>query len=140
MKETIECETTIKISSHQYRLDKDAMKKSNKKLQVHIEEIRNCKDFECIYVLISKYTEKIKGLGSLYYYDVSLRIGWYLNILPDKVHLHAGALEGAKMIDKKFKFGAYKKTDFPYELYNKLKPYQIEAFLCLCMKHTKSKC
>jgi len=40
--------------------------------------------------LIDTALEPIPGLGELYVYDTTLRIGAKLNLFPDKVYLHAG--------------------------------------------------
>jgi hypothetical protein len=40
----------------------------------------------------------IKGFGELAVYDCSLRVGSYLNLLPDKIYLHAGTRKGAEAL------------------------------------------
>lgn len=45
--------------------------------------------------LIDTALETIPGLGELYVYDTTLRIGAKLNLFPDKVYLHAGTRLGA---------------------------------------------
>ena len=48
--------------------------------------------------IVEACAKQIKGIGELTIYDTALRIGFYLDIYPDKVYLHAGTREGAKRL------------------------------------------
>jgi hypothetical protein len=42
----------------------------------------------------------IKGIGPVTHYDVATRIGAYLGLEPEQLYLHAGVLEGWKLLHK----------------------------------------
>jgi hypothetical protein len=52
-------------------------------------------DFGDLFHLVGAALDSIHGLGELYVYDTSLRIGAKLNLFPDRVYLHAGTRLGA---------------------------------------------
>lgn len=57
-------------------------------------------DFEQLYADVNSF--KKSGLGDLFIYDATLRIGFAKQIFPSKyVYLHSGALEGAKILAKR---------------------------------------
>ena len=48
--------------------------------------------------LIRAAVEPIPGIGELYVYDTSFRIGAKLNLFPTKVYLHAGTRRGVRAL------------------------------------------
>jgi hypothetical protein len=72
----------------------------------------------------------IRGLGHLYTYDTALRIGAKLDLLPEKVYLHAGTRKGAKALGLDWKARALEVASIPDELHE-LEPREIEDFLCI---------
>lgn len=98
---------------------------------------RTYSSFEDLYSEINKY--RIKGkLGDLFVYDVSLRIGYIKNILPQKyVYLQCGALIGAKNLVKhgKIPYGSIKGRVIPASVFSSVFPgmssMDIENFLCV---------
>ncbi len=66
----------------------------------------------------------------MYWYDTVFRIGISMGVYPQNVYLHRGTRDGAKAL------GIYKGKDvlemseLPVEL-RKMKPYQVEDFLCI---------
>ncbi len=106
------------------------------------EHFRTCSDFDEVYELLKELLSRVKGLGPLYYYDVSVRIGAFLaqkygleEFLPDKVYLHAGPLAAAKWLEYqnllkgKPKNGVLKMAALPDEL-QEFEPYHAETILC----------
>ena len=54
------------------------------------------KDFDDLYDTL--YALRIKGIGPVTHYDVATRIGAYLNLEPEQLYLHAGVLDGWKLL------------------------------------------
>jgi hypothetical protein len=80
---------------HQYRMSNARLKNFAKKLNVHVDELNEAKNFDEIYRIVS--TVRVFGLGSVVYYDTSLRIAHAKNeCLPNKIYLTGGALKGAQ--------------------------------------------
>jgi hypothetical protein len=89
--------------------------------------------FEAIHAHIAALLDDLvgNGIGPLYLYDVAFRIGAYLNILPLKVYLHAGALDGANRLVSKMKTrkGYLEVHELPPAL-RRLPAWQVEDFFC----------
>ena len=77
-------------------------------------------------------TCKVSGIGPLFVYDVSVRIGAYLKLEPESVYMHAGAREGAKLLGFNTNVVRIPKGDFP-DFMQHLSADEIEDFLC-CYK------
>jgi len=99
-------------------------------------EIKSCKSFTELLNLIESIIGNISGIGELYLYDTSLRIGAKLELFPKVVYLHRGTRIGAKKLAEAKKLGYDLKQKFlscdkfPKEL-QELKPLEIEGFLCI---------
>ena len=117
-------------SDHQYRIKIEALELSRKTLLHNKKKISSCKDFNSLLKLIETLLEDVKGLGELYYYDTSLKLGSYLKIFPDYIYLHRGTREGAKYLGLDYKKVYVNKSDLPNEL-QILEPYELEDFLCI---------
>ena len=103
-----------------------------------LEEIKKVKRFDDLFVLIKELCKDIRGIGKLYIYDTSLRIGTRLNLFPTKVYLHAGTRVGAQALGFDIKNESIEVSELPKEL-QKLKPHEIEDVLCIyreCLKAT----
>ncbi len=96
-----------------------------------ISKIENIKDFDELYTLIKGSTEDIKGVGILYYYDISLRIGAFLNTYPDKIYLHRGSLEGARNFNININKAKIINKDNLTDEFRELECFEIESFLCI---------
>ena len=60
-----------------------------------IDAFRAAKTFEAIHALVWVEVAQVDGVGELAAYDVAHRIGMRCGVRPERVYLHAGALEGA---------------------------------------------
>jgi len=107
-------------------------------------------NFESLYTIIRRELEvpKIRNLGSLYYYDVALRIGFALSpiVLPNQLFVQSGSERGAKdilgseMIDALKNGGPFINPIHLYETENafrNLEVHQIESFLCVMKDEIK---
>lgn len=94
--------TQYRCCSHQYRVRKKALDDLLDKLEGEIIKIKAVKDFDELYDVVDNI--RVKHIGYLTIYDISLRIGYMQNpkILPQKyVYLHAGAMVGAMTLYNK---------------------------------------
>lgn len=92
---------------------------------------------EAVREAVCKKGHKIPRIGPLAVYDTALRLAAFRGILPDRVHLHSGTLEGAKNLglnlrEKK----SLAMSDLPSE-FRKLKAYEVENCLCIYKEHFK---
>jgi len=115
---------------HQRKIIREALPQAESILSAHLKSIKKCTDFDELYNLIDTLLEHVDGIGELYIYDTSLRIGAKLNCLPSKVYLHAGVREGAKAIGFNGKLKYVELSDLPKEL-QELEPHEIEDVLCI---------
>lgn len=96
----------------------------------NINKIEKCVHFDELFSLVEKLLLPIKGIGELYVYDTTLRIGANLNLLPTKIYLHAGTRTGAKRIGFQGTKKAIEVSELPPVL-QQLKPFEIEDVLCI---------
>ncbi|MGP8049679.1 MAG: hypothetical protein ACLPYB_03630 [Desulfobaccales bacterium] len=136
LKATIEC-AALAINCkgercpHQRRLKKVDLEHAKDALLKRLEEIKKVKSFDDLFLLIQGLLKDIKGIGELYIYDTSLRIGARLDLFPTKVYLHAGTRVGAQaLLGLAIKNESIEVSELTKEL-QKLKPYEIEDFLCI---------
>jgi len=116
--------------SHQRRIKKGVLPLVENILKSNLEAIKRCSNFDELFNLIDNLLEPVEGIGELYIYDTSLRIGAKLNLLPEKVYLHAGTRDGAKALGFDGKTKYIELFDLPVELQG-LKPHEIEDILCI---------
>lgn len=120
----------VKRHAHQRRIKPAALYEALKTLSFKIEELKGCKSFDQIFKCVSSYCSEIKGLGPLYIYDTSLRIGAFSKKLPKQVHLQAGALIGARALGLDLKNLEIPVSAFPKSM-QQLAAHEIEDFLCI---------
>jgi len=85
---------------HQRRIYKDVYPNFRKKLLNVKDKIKNVKNFDELINII--HNNKPSGAGELFCYDVELRIGHKLNLLPEKIYIHAGTRIGLeKLLNRK---------------------------------------
>jgi hypothetical protein len=114
--------------SHQRRIPKTCLEKAKHLLLSNSEAVAKAKDFDALFNLIEKTCMPIKGLGELYIYDTSLRIGVKRGLLPTKVYLHAGTRRGAKVLGLD---GKTVEVSAMSEQFQQLEPREIEDVLCI---------
>jgi hypothetical protein len=116
---------------HQRRIPQQALKRLASVLTSHEDHIKECLDFDELHKRIDDVSKDIEHIGPLTVYDVAQRIGAKLNRYPQKIYLHAGTKEGAKILLKKRRIGqSILPTVLPMA-FAKLEPYEIEDCLCL---------
>ena len=122
--------------SHQRRICRDALNSAFERLRSSGEAIRNCQSFDELHELIVSILKNIRGIGELYCYDTTLRIGAKLGHQPQTVFLHAGTRVGASaLVDTRGK-RYLTAVDLPPEL-RRLPPEQVEDILCIYKSRIK---
>jgi hypothetical protein len=114
---------------HQYRISKETLSIARDILLANKKSIKEIKNFDDLFVLIDNLLKSVKGIGELYIYDTSLRIGSYLGHLPTKVYLHSGTRIGARRLGFKNKY-VIEMNELPKE-FQKLEPFEVEDILCI---------
>jgi len=126
------------LNSHQYRLGYDLCERSSRIISKdeYKRRIYKAKTFIDIFQVTEEIRMNTPKLGNLWSYDTALRIAFNKdrdeNMLPNKVFVQCGVKKGVKKIlNGKLPKGRSLPVDiFPEEV-QKLKPYQIENFLCV---------
>jgi hypothetical protein len=124
--------------SHQNKIRREAYPVAKRLLLERLDELQDCKSFHELWLLIKETFEPVSGLGELYIYDISLRIGAFLKLLPDRVYLHRGTRTGAKA------FGIVSRNrewieaeELPRPL-RELPSHEVEDILCIYKDETES--
>jgi hypothetical protein len=124
-----------KRHGHQRRIEKDALTVVQ---QVLIpKKLKGMKSFDELHAHVTATCLGIKGIGQLYIYDAALRIGAALDLSPELVHLHAGTKKGVKALGLNAKNSSLPVNAFPKAI-QKLKPHEIEDFLCIFKDELKA--
>lgn len=94
-----------------------------------LREMKRCKTFDQLHDYIADRVAGVKGIGPLFLYDVTTRIGAFLKLEPTSVYLHAGARQGAKALGLPWNQDRIEQDQLPREL-RKIAPDMVEDFLC----------
>jgi hypothetical protein len=117
--------------SHQTRLNAGVLSEASRVLRARSDKLRRSRAFVDIIEEVDAAIGAIHGVGPLYVYDVSERLGGYLGHRPEKVYLHRGVRDGAATLDPAFrKRETLEMHELPKEL-RRLTPTQVEDFLCI---------
>ncbi len=125
-----------KLFRHQWNLKEKFPKvpsQAERILSRCVDEIAACSGFDELHESIRrelKVRNRVFGAGELYIYDTAFRIGISRGLYPEKVYLHAGTRDGATALGIYNGKDVLEMSELPEEL-KRLKPYQVEDFLCL---------
>lgn len=115
---------------HQRRIPKLVLSEAERKLQTASANLTQCLSFEELHTYIRQEIGGIRGIGKLTLYDVTTRIGAYLNLEPERVYLHAGTAQGAKALGLNHRVESLHPAALP-QAFNQLIPREIEDCLCI---------
>ncbi|AEV31533.1 hypothetical protein [Owenweeksia hongkongensis] len=128
-----------KMDSHQRRVGKEKCKEGLRIMMTKESEVWKAKTFEGLKQVTDSIASVTHGLGPLWSYDTALRIGFKMNVFPDRVYVQSGVSDGIKnLLGKDF----YKnlprnrghkyclRENLPKELHG-MEPALIENFLCI---------
>ena len=124
--------------SHQYRIPRSAIKEARRRLLEHTWVDSDLDSFGELHEKVEGLLANVKGIGALYIYDASFRLGIALNLWPTEVYLHAGTRAGARRLftgrlPDSLNMDAFK----PWPSLHALKPYELENVLCSLSKGPK---
>jgi hypothetical protein len=123
--------------SHQRRLKRAALKQALRTLLNESGDIEQARDFDDLFRIIKAAVVPIAGIGELYVYDTSLRIGAKLNLFPTIVYLHTGTRIGAQALGLNDSAGTLKVSALPRE-FRTLQPHELEDVLCIFKDELKT--
>jgi len=116
---------------HQHRIPDRILKKAAGRLQN--EDLGRNRSFEELHQQVEDCIGRIRGIGPLAIYDISLRIGAFLRLAPRKVFLHRGARKGAAALGLRGRKEILDVSELPQE-FGPLSPLEIEDCLCIFKK------
>jgi len=123
--------------SHQRRLKKAALKQALRNLLDESGAMEQASDFDELFKVIGAAVKPVPGIGELYVYDTSLRIGSKLNLFPTRVYLHAGTRLGARALGLNDSAATLKLSALPKE-FRTLEPHELEDVLCIFKDELKT--
>ena len=115
---------------HQRRIKRVALEQAKRVLVGNLDAISQSKDFDELFILVRALVEPIDGIGELYVYDTSLRIGAKKSLSPSVVYLHAGTRTGAQFLGYDGKLATIEMSDLPAE-FQTLTADEVEDLLCI---------
>jgi hypothetical protein len=107
-------------------------------LAEHLEEIGCAKNFAGLHALLTRLLGSRAGLGELYLYDTTLRIGAKLGFLPQAIYLHAGTRAGAEALGLPVNGKVLLKSELPTAL-QQLDAHEVEDVLCIYKEYFAGK-
>lgn len=116
--------------SHQCRVKKVALKRALDILLDKEKALKTAQDFDELFKLVNGAVSSIPGIGELYIYDTSLRIGAKLNLFPKTIYLHAGTRAGARALGLNDRATTLNVSALPKQ-FRALAPYELEDVLCI---------
>lgn len=121
---------------HQYRLRRDTLQLASAALLASLERISGCRSFDELHALVEEVVGDLPGIGELYVYDTSLRIGAKQRMAPDRVYLHRGTREGARALGLDGRRPAMQLSELP-SVFSQLEPHEVEDCLCIYKEDLK---
>jgi hypothetical protein len=118
---------------HQRRIPAAVLKAWTNELLENASAIRDAATFDELHC-----GRKSHGIGSLTVYDTAQRIGGFLKLEPDRVYLHAGTRQGAKVFHPTNRNWVLM-SELPKPLL-RLTPSETEDCLCLYRGEIKANC
>jgi hypothetical protein len=116
--------------THQRRLFKRVIPEASVKLLRLWPLLRRANNFHHLHRLVENRIKLIHGVGPLFIYDVALRIGAHLELLPNRIYLHRGSYDGAKEI-RMPPASSIISRHWPPVPYARLLPHEVENLFCI---------
>jgi len=115
---------------HQTRIPEERLEEARDRLLSAISDLKNYRDFAELFDFVEWAIKPIHGIGELVVYDVSTRIGYYLNLYPQEVYLHCGTREGANALGLGHGRATIAVEELP-EPFHQLTADELEDCLCI---------
>lgn len=116
-----------KMHNHQSKVSK-SLPKFEYRLMRSVDALaRECENFNQLYWAINSM--RTEGIGPMTVYDVSVRFGAKLGLIPEKIYIHAGTKAGLQALGIETKDDSVPMELLPYPLRHRV-PDVVEDFLC----------
>jgi hypothetical protein len=115
---------------HQYRVPRTVLEESRSRLVANIPQLKASRSFDDLFHLVRELIGPINGIGELAIYDTALRIGARFGLAPERVYLHAGTREGARLLGVDNNNDSVEMNQLPRPLQN-LSAREAEDLLCI---------
>lgn len=113
---------------HQCRILGSVLREAEQKLHECAETLQAANDFDALLAAVDSIIRPIHGIGELAVYDIAHRLGAFLNLEPQKVHLHQGTRVGAASLG--FHGSFINRDDLP-AAFSPLSAAEVEDCLCI---------
>lgn len=123
--------------AHQRRLSKATLKEARRLLLANLWLLEASATFNDLFEHVRGLVSPIRGIGELYVYDTSLRIGARLHLMPKSIYLHAGTRVGARALGFSGRELRLPVSRMPPE-FQGLAPREIEDVLCIFKKQLQA--
>ncbi len=117
-----------KRMAHQYRLKASVLRAAHSKLRK--ASLQSCSSFDELFRTVEETIGGLPGIGPLTVYDISHRLGVHLDLHPEKIYLHAGTRQGARVLGLGAGADSIDVKDVPAAL-RRLTAAEIEDCLCI---------
>ena len=117
-----------KRHNHQRRIPAAALEEARKRLLA--VDLSTCRSFDELHAAVDSRIRDIDMIGALVVYDVSHRIGAFLRLEPERVHLHRGTRRGALALGLGRGCDAIELDELPPE-FQRLSAAEAEDCLCI---------
>ncbi len=118
---------------HQSRIPRNVLREFAKCLSSRERDLREASSFDELHRVVREVGDRIHGIGVLAVYDTTLRIGVKRGLLPTRVYLHRGAMDGAGALGIDHNCPVISVSELP-KPFADLKPHEIEDCLCIFKK------
>jgi len=119
---------------HQCRIPLAPLRRAEALLVAARARLKAYRSFHELHAFLVSLFAPVRGLGDLYVYDTTLRLGSYLKLSPKHIYLHAGTRAGARALGLSLSEGFVRVSSLPKAI-QVLEPYEIEDFLCIYKAH-----
>lgn len=124
--------------SHQCRITRKALQDANSLVLERHDELQESKSFHDVWLIVKGTLEVVAGIGDLYIYDTALRIGAKLNLLPERIYLHAGTRRGARAFGLVTQQKEWLEPNELPKALRDLPAHEVEDILCIYRNKTLS--
>ena len=101
---------------HQWRLRHTTLRHTWRRVRRRLKQLKSARGFHELFLIIEQCATH--GFGPLAVYDTAHRIGDWLDIEPDRVYLHQGTREGARILTLNYRAPWLMMNEFPRELHD----------------------
>jgi hypothetical protein len=124
------CSMGGKRLSHQQRRSRSTLEEARRRLLANLPLLRSATTFEQLHDDVEVIIGSIHDIGALTVYDIALRIGARFDLSPERVYLHSGTRDGARVLGLAWRSESLAMTELPEPL-QALAAREVEDVLCI---------